>query len=85
MANLSPALADELGISTMARGVIVLNVSARSPARSLRLKPGDVIATVNGRDIERVADLVEALDEPREQWRIAVRRGERLIEVTVRG
>ena len=85
VANLSPALADELGISTMARGVIVLNVSARSPARRLRLRSGDVIATVNGREIERVANLVEALSEPRERWRIAVRRGERLIEVTVRG
>ncbi len=84
VANLSPALADELGISTAARGVIVLEVSARSPARRLRLRPGDVIARVNGHDIERVADLVATLEDAAERWRIAVRRGERLIEVTVR-
>ena len=85
VANLSPALADELGISTMARGVIVVEVSARSPAHRLRLRPHDVVARVNGHDIGRVADLVEALERPSRNWRIAVRRGERLIEVTVRG
>ena len=84
VANLSPALAVELGNSTAHRGVIVLEVSASSPARRLRLRPGDVVVRVNGRDIERVADLVEALDESEDSWRIAVRRGERLIEVTVR-
>ena len=85
VANLSPALADELGISTMTRGVIVLQVSDRSPASRLRLRPGDLVARINDRDVERVLDLIEALDEPSANWRIAVRRGERLIEVTVRG
>ena len=85
VADLSPALADELGLSTAARGVIVLEVSARSPARRLRLRPGDVVARVNGRDIERVGDLVETLEGAGGTWRIPVRRGERLIEVTVRG
>ena len=85
VANPSPALAEELGISPMARGVIVPNVSARGPASSLRPRAGDVVARVIGREIERVADLIEALGEPRARWRIAVRRGERLIEVTVRG
>ncbi len=85
VANLSPALAEELGISTMARGVIVLEVSARSPARRLRLRPGDLIARVNDHVVERVVDLIAALEEPSGNWRIAVRRGERLIQVTVRG
>jgi S1-C subfamily serine protease len=81
----APALADELGISTMASNVIVVKIRARSPARRLRLRSGDVVARVNARGIERVADLVEMLDRSAASWRIAVRRGGRVIEVTVRG
>lgn len=61
VANLSPALAQELGAGLPERGVVVVEVDQRAPlARFGAPRPGDLIESVNGRPVERVADVVEA-------------------------
>jgi len=61
IANLSPALAQELGAGLPERGVVVVEVDGRAPlARFGVPRPGDILESVNGRPVERVADAVEA-------------------------
>ncbi|WP_339779460.1 DegQ family serine endoprotease [uncultured Thalassospira sp.] len=76
IANLNPALADELGIDTLMSGVIVLEVPGNSLARQARLKPGDLITDVNKNHITSVSDLKTALKrgEKGRNWSIAVKR-----------
>ena len=85
MANLSPALAEELGLDTLAHGVIVLDVSRISPAHRLQLKAGDFVLKVNGQEIDRVATLRNAVEDRRREWQLSVRRGERTFNLAVRG
>ncbi|MEA2846704.1 MAG: hypothetical protein QOG78_1985 [Rhodospirillaceae bacterium] len=56
VANLSPAVADELGLVEWRPGVIVMEVKAGSFAGRF-VRPGDMILSVNGQDVKNVADL----------------------------
>jgi serine protease Do len=85
IANLSPALAAELGFDGFAynKGVIVLAIARFSPAQQSRLRPGDVILEVNGATVETVDDLVRLL-EATQQWRITLRRGDKKVTIAAR-
>ena len=85
VANLSPALADELGLDLTAPGVIVLNTLGNSPARRLRLRRGDIMLRVNGRKIDLVSDLIAAVQAPRDSWAISLRRGDHTLKVVIDG
>ncbi len=82
--NLSPAFAEELGLGTQIRGVIVLELTNGSRASRLRLRPGDILLKINNIDINKVSDAVNAMDKEPEEWRIAIRRGEQVLNVVVR-
>jgi Do/DeqQ family serine protease len=56
VANLSPAVADELGLVEWRPGVIVTEVQAGSFAGRF-VRPGDMILSVNGQDVRNVAEL----------------------------
>ena len=56
VANLSPAVADELGLVEWRPGVIVMEVKAGSFAGRF-VRPGDMILSVNGQDVKNVAEL----------------------------
>lgn len=84
VANLSPALVDELGLDGQPRGVIVLSVEDRSPAARLGLQPGDILVSINGRKIKLVRDAKTSLDRSADSWDIAIRRGDQVLKVTVR-
>jgi len=86
VANLNPALADELGMDTGARGVVVTEVLDDSIAqRVVGLQKGDVLVSLNRRQIPTVATLRQVVAETRAPWTLAVRRGGQLLSVTVRG
>ncbi len=76
VANMNPALADELGVDTLGEGVVVLAVARDSLARRTRLKAGDYIVEVNGQAINSVERLKEVLraGERSRDWKISVRR-----------
>lgn len=82
--NLSPAFAEEMGFDPMHRGVVVVNVAARSPARRLRLKPGDVLVSVNDVEIQQTTDVLAAAKQDAGEWRIAFKRDDRRLNVVVR-
>ena len=75
VANLSPALADELGFDGFQPGVIVLKLRTGSPASRLRFQIGDILLSINGRDVTTVKDLQRALEGTSQGWRVQIKRG----------
>ncbi len=84
--NLSPRLADKLGLDPLTRGVVVLKVDPRAPAAQLGwLRPGDVLEEAVGHAIHSVADLAALDDLVWEKWPFRLRRGrERLACIVYR-
>ncbi len=82
VANLSPKLAGELDMTQTDMGVVVTDVEPGSPAARLGLKPKDIIASLNGREVESTEELEEDAANGRSGWRIEVdRNGQRLVQV----
>ena len=85
IANLSPALVEELGIDAVPRGVVVLELRRGSPANQIRLQPGDIMLTINDREIRSVEDARRVISSAAMPWRLSFRRGDRVINLTVGG
>jgi len=83
VANITPALADEMQMDMMATGVVVLRVAGGSAAERLGFEQGDVIKQVNGDRIGNVAEMRRALDAA-DTWRISLQRGDRTLNLSVR-
>lgn len=74
--RLTDQMARFLGVET-ATGVLVLQVESGTPAEEAGLKAGDVISRVNGRQIESVDDLRDALTDGSQTLEV-FRKGQRL-------
>jgi len=72
--NLTPALADELGLED-ATGVIVTDVAPEGPAAEAGIVRGDVIIELDRKPIENISDLASKLDDTKESVLVLVRRG----------
>ncbi len=84
VANLSPAVAEELSLSETT-GVVVLETKAYSTARRLGLKPGDIIVQINGTAVRNVRQLVELAAQRARAWDLTVRRGGEDFRTVIRG
>jgi Do/DeqQ family serine protease len=85
VANLSPALADELRLDTAIQGVVIVDVAAGSTAQTIGFQKGDVVVSVNNEKITRTADLERITRTPNRQWRITIMRAGQQISVTFSG
>jgi S1-C subfamily serine protease len=85
VANLSPALADELQLQNVDKGVVILDVANGSYASNLGFQRGDVIEEVNGAQIGRTRDLAQASEVPNRTWRIVIMRGGQKISAVFGG
>jgi Do/DeqQ family serine protease len=84
VANLSPALADELRLDPQAHGVVITAVADGSPAQSI-FQPGDIVVTVNNEQIARTADLERISKSASRSWRVTFRRGNQQISLMFSG
>jgi serine protease Do len=82
--NLNPAFDDELGLEPTQRGVVVGSVASGSTAARLGLTSGDILASINRRPIESVAQLEDVLASSASPWTVAVKRKGQVLTVTVR-
>ena len=87
IADLSPALADELGRDPFASGVLVNRVLRRSLAARFGLRPGDIIREVNRKSIKVSDDLKSTIERDEgagSVWTVTIERNGRRITSTVR-
>ena len=83
-ANLIPALAEELGLETE-DGVVIVSVKPGSVAAGLGFRAGDIVVQIGREKIKAIGDLERALKDRQRIWQIAVRRGDRLMQLQVPG
>ncbi|MGE3064375.1 MAG: Do family serine endopeptidase [Hyphomicrobiaceae bacterium] len=84
VANIGPAIADELGLDAEG-GVVVLATKKGSVAANLGLQRGDIIVQIGARRIGSVAELEQLLQTRQRLWQVAVRRGNQLLKIQVPG
>jgi Do/DeqQ family serine protease len=86
VANLSPAVAQELGIDDDTRqGVVVLDVKDKTPAARLGVKRGDIVVDLNNQKVGSVAQLAAALDLSGDRWRLSIERDGKMFNLTISG
>ncbi len=82
--NVSPATAIELQMDVMAHGVAIVSVNSNGYAANYGFQPGDIIRSINGAAINRVADLVRVLNASN-RWELVIERGGRRLSLSVDG
>jgi len=85
VANLSPALADEMRLDPNTEGVVITDVADGSEAQSIGFQKGDIIVSVNNQKIVKPADLERIAGTGGRQWRITLMRGGQQISVMFAG
>jgi Do/DeqQ family serine protease len=85
VANLSPALADELRLDPQSEGVVITQIADGSTAQSIGFQRGDVVVSVNSQKIAKSVDLERLSNAGSRQWRITIQRGGQQISVMFGG
>ncbi len=85
VANLSPALTEELSMRGTAEGVAVVGVERGSPAHRVGFRAGDIVREINGTRIVSTEALEAATREPYRAWEISIERDGRVIQTVLRG
>lgn len=84
VANILPAIADELGVDE-SQGVVVVSLRGGSIGARLGFQPGDVIVRVGNANIRRIADLEAVLRTRQRIWLLAIKRAGRVMQFRVQG
>jgi serine protease Do len=86
IANLSPAISDEMGLDTMSdEGVVIMDVADGSTAKRIQFQPGDIIVAIGDSKIASVKDFKALVLSARRQWDFTIKRGERTFSASVGG
>jgi Do/DeqQ family serine protease len=85
IANLSPALADDLRIDPGTQGVVIVDIASGSPAQSLGFQRGDLVLSVNNAKIAKTRDLERIAGQQSRLWRITIMRAGQQMSVELRG
>src|SRR6195952_1566054 len=85
VANISPAVADELHLDASTEGVVVIDLADGGTAAGVGFQKGDIILAVNNQKIAKTSDLDKASKTASRIWRITVVRGGQQINVTLGG
>lgn len=76
--NLSPAVAEEIGLEGPPRGVLVLDVERGSVAARVGLEKGDRVLMLNDVKIESVDDLAKVNASGERLWKVTIQRNGQL-------
>ena len=77
VANLSPAVAQEIGVDPHKQGVVVIRVIRGSPAAQNGLRPRDIVRGINGQAITSTPQLGEAAEQMGRRFEMVVERQNR--------
>ena len=84
VAELSPRLAQRLGLRADTKGVTVVDIDSDSPAASFGLQPKDIVREVNGEQIDTAEKLKELAEQDTRWWKFTVERDGRLLRQVLR-
>jgi len=82
--NLSPALADEIGMNTLSVGVIILEIQRGSTAQRFGFLPHDIIVKINGSPVKTVRQSRQFLSQKPNRWVISIKRDGKVLSMTVK-
>jgi Do/DeqQ family serine protease len=85
VSNLSPALAENLRLDPSTQGVVIVDITAGSPAQSLGFQRGDLVLSVNNAKIAKTRDLERVAGQQSRRWTITIVRGGQQVSVELRG
>jgi Do/DeqQ family serine protease len=85
VANISPAVADELHLDADTEGVVVTDIAGDSTAANVGFQKGDIILAVNNQRVGKTSDLEKATTQSARVWRITLVRNGQQINVTLGG
>jgi Do/DeqQ family serine protease len=85
VANLSPAIAEELRLDSTAEGVAVTEIEDGSVAQSFGFQKGDIVLAINNSRIATMQDLLHAVNQPSRMWRLTIQRGDQQISAVFGG
>jgi Do/DeqQ family serine protease len=85
VANLTPALADELRVDANMQGVAIVDMENDGAAASVGFRKGDVVLSVNGNEVKSSAELAKITGESSRLWRITILRGGQQLSVVLGG
>ncbi len=84
VAELSPRLAQRLGLRTDLKGVTVVDINRDSPAADFGFQPGDIVREVNGTTVDTAATLAQLSQQDTRWWRFTVERGGQTLRQVLR-
>ena len=84
VAELSPRLAQRLGLKADLRGVTIIDIDRASPAANFGLRPRDIVREVNGEEIDTAEKLKQVAEQEARWWRFTVERDGRLLRQMLR-
>jgi serine protease Do len=85
IANMSPALAEEMQVDSLQKGVVITQVAPNSAASRIGIQPGDFIVSINGVKVSNVTEIKAELEKGAQRWQVAIRRGGRIMTVSIEG
>jgi Do/DeqQ family serine protease len=85
VANLSPALADEMQLDPQTEGVVITSIVDGSTAQNIGFRKGDIVLAVNGQKIAKSGDLEHVTNGGGHSWRVTLVRGGQQISVMFSG
>jgi Do/DeqQ family serine protease len=86
VANLSPAVAQELGMDDDTKqGVVVMEVARGTNASRLGLRRGDIVVGINREVVSSVKQLASLLQLDAGGWQLSVERGGRVFKLAIQG
>ncbi len=84
VSELSPRLAQRLGMPTETTGVTIVDIDRGSPAAGLGLRPRDIVREVNGAQITTAKQLAEIAAQKTRWWRFTVERDGQILKQMLR-
>jgi Do/DeqQ family serine protease len=84
VAELSPRLAQRLGVRADIKGVAVVGIDSGSPAAGFGFQPGDIVREVNGATIDNAKQLEQAALQSTRWWRFTVERNGQILRQVLR-
>jgi serine protease Do len=83
--TLSPAVAQDLGLPYNAKGVVITDVASGSVAEQVGFKPGDIVLSLNGTNINDIGTFKTLATTPARGWQIVIQRAGQVIRSYIGG